>query len=136
MRLLQNLKGSLNRALARRAWLDAALSEVIGEVAFVWAHFQLASEPKDALDEQIVGFGLAGALDAIQGMLAGKCRLRESERWDLLFAGVIHAQAHHDHRYDDAAVRGAIAKAKMRLCPPPRRWPQSRLVMAEKSFSN
>ena len=128
MRLLQNLKGSLNRALARRTWLDAAMREVIVEVAFVWSHFQLVTQPKGPLDEQIVSFGLAGALEAIEGMLAGKCRLRESERWDLLFAGLIHAQAHHD-RYDDDELRGAITKAKRRLCPPPRDWPHSRLVV-------
>ena len=81
MRLLQKLKGSFNRALARRGWLDTVVGEVIVEVAFVWAHFQLVAKPDGILDEQIVGFGLAGTLEAIEDMLAGKCRLRESERW-------------------------------------------------------
>lgn len=134
MRLLQNLTGRLNRALARRGRLDAALREAIVEVAFVWAHFQQVAKPEDALDEQIVGFALAGTLDAIDMMLAGKCRLRESERWDVLFAGVIHAQTMHD-RCDDGELRGAIAKAKTRLCPPPRRWPRSRLTGPREGLS-
>jgi len=99
---------------------------VIVEVAFVWAHFQLVSKPADALDEQIVFFGLAGTLEGIQGMLRGKRRLRELERWEILFAGVVQAQAYCD-RYADHEIREAISKVKTRLCPPPREWPSSRI---------
>jgi hypothetical protein len=127
VRLLQDLKGSVNRGLARRTWLDAVLREVVVEVAFVWAHFQQVTEPDGVLEEQIVGFGLDGTLEAIGDMLAGRLRLRESERWDILFAGVIHARAYCP-RHDEDALRNAVAMAKMRLYPPPRRWPQSRML--------
>ena len=104
VRLLQGLTGSLSRALGRRAQLEMAVREVIVEVAFVWAHFQLVSKPAGALDEQIVFFGRAGTLEGIQGMLRGKRRLRELERWEILFAGVVHAQAYCD-RYADHEIR-------------------------------
>jgi hypothetical protein len=126
VRLLQGLTGSLSRALGRRAQLETAVREAIVEVAFVWAHFQLVSKPADALDEQIVFFGRAGTLEGIQGMLRGKRRLRELERWEILFAGVVHAQAYCD-RYADHEIREAISSVKTRLCPPPREWPSSRI---------
>lgn len=129
MRLLQGLAGGLSRALGRPGHLEAAFREVIAEVGFVWAHFQLVSKPTDALDEQIVFFGLAGTLEGIQGMLRGKSRLRELERWEILFAGIVQSRAYCD-RYAEHELRGAIAKVKTRLCPPPREWPTSRIGTA------
>jgi hypothetical protein len=120
---LQNLKNRLRRVLVERAGFDTALREAVGEVAFVWAHFQLVAKPENALDEQILSFGLAGTLEGIQGMLRGKRRLREPESWEVLFAGIVQAQA-YCHRHTDEDIRGAIAKVKTQLCPPPRRWPE------------
>ena len=65
---LQSLKNGVGGFFVARSEVAAALREAAGEVAFVWAHFQLVAKPKNALDEQILSFGLAGALDGIQGM--------------------------------------------------------------------
>ena len=119
---LQSLKNGVGGFFVARSEVAAALREAAGEVAFVWAHFQLVAKPKNALDEQILSFGLAGALDGIQGMLTGKCRLRELDRWEVLFAGILRAHL-YCHRYADHDISGAIAKVKARLCPPPRQWP-------------
>jgi hypothetical protein len=83
--MLQNLKRRLrlrqSHSHIRRAALEGPVQEVVGEVAFVWAHFQLVSKPENTLEDQILCFGVVGALDGVQVMLKGTCQLRERERW-------------------------------------------------------